>query len=90
LRHFKGGRLRDRRGHRLRWLRWFNHDRGGGFREEGRDKWFFGRLFDLEMKWLFGFSGTGDRFSMAPAHDSGVKTFLDYFTCAGLDHGLAA
>jgi hypothetical protein len=42
------------------------------------------------MKWLFRLSGAGGGFSMAPAHDGGIKTFLDYFTRAGFDHGLAA
>jgi len=87
LRRFKRGRFRRGRGYWFQWSRWFNQ---GGFGEEGRDKRFFGRLLDLEMKWLFRLSGAGGRFSMAPAHDGGGKTFLDYFSCAGFDHGLAA
>ena len=82
-------RRRGRRGYRLQWSRWFNHD-CGRFREEGRDKRFFGRVLDLEMKWLFRLSGTGGGLCMAPTHYGGVKTFLDYFTGAGFDHGLAA
>jgi hypothetical protein len=42
------------------------------------------------MKWLFGLSGARGGFGMAPAHHGGVKTFLDDFTRAGLDDGLAA
>jgi hypothetical protein len=42
------------------------------------------------MKWLLGLSGARGGLGMAPAHDGGVKTFLDYFTRAGLEHGLAA
>jgi hypothetical protein len=89
LARFKRGRFRGRGGHRLQGSRWFDHDRGR-FRKERCDKGFFGRRFDLEMKWLFRLSGAGGGFGMTPAHDGGVKTFLDYFTCAGLDDGLAA
>lgn len=42
------------------------------------------------MKWLFRLSGAWGGFGMAPAHDGGVKTFLDDFPGAGLDDGLAA
>jgi len=87
LARFKRGRFRSRGGYRLQGSRWFDR---GRFRKKRCDKRFFGRLLDLEMKWLFGLSGARRGFGMTPAHDGGVKAFLDYFTGAGLEDGLTA
>ena len=84
---FKRGRFRSRGGYRLQGSRRFDR---GRFRKKRCDKRFFGCLFDLEMKRLFRLSGARRGFGMTPAHDRGVKAFLDYFACAGLDDGLAA